>query len=94
MYQLNFPEFVYFLCRLTKEHFEDTEYAAEEFYIKLDNLLAFLLEPFDLTPRFRFKATFEVDIKTAKYRSLTVVQNEYLDEKIGSTRVNVTTRTQ
>lgn len=71
---------------MTKEHYEDTEYAEEEFYIKLDQLLIFILEPFDLAPRFRFKAAFEVDIQEATNRSLST-QNEFLEQKIGESRV-------
>ena len=50
MYQLTLPEFVYFLCRLTDVHYTNTNYEREDFYIKLDNLLPVILDPFDLVP--------------------------------------------
>ena len=43
MYQLSFPEFVYFLCRISLEHYQNTIYEEEEYYIKLENILFFLL---------------------------------------------------
>jgi len=61
MYSLSYSEFVYFLCRITYEHYQDTIYEGEEYYIKLDNLLIFLLEPFDLAPAFGYKIKFTVD---------------------------------
>ena len=61
MSQLTFPEFVYFLCRLTEAHYEDTQYEDEDISVKFDNLLVHLLDPFDLQPMYRIKAHFSVD---------------------------------
>lgn len=49
---LTFAEFVYFLCRCIDLHYTNSIYENEEFYIKLDNMLSVLLEPFDLAPQF------------------------------------------
>lgn len=50
MYQLSYPEYLYFLCKITEVHFTNTEYEMEDFHVKLDNLLPCLLEPMDLAP--------------------------------------------
>ena len=54
MYQLQYPEFLYFLCKITEVHFADTLHETEEFYIKLDSMLPTLLEPMGLVPQFTF----------------------------------------
>ena len=61
MYNLSYTEFVYFLCRITYAHYENTVYEAEEFFVKLDNLLDVILEPFDIQPQFSFGAKFSHD---------------------------------
>ena len=55
---MKYAEFVYFLCRMTDVHYSNTIYEQEPFYVKLDNLIAFLLDPFDLAPQFRFGVKF------------------------------------
>jgi len=50
MYQLSYPEFIYFLCKITEVHYANTSYEAEDFYAKFDNLLDELLAPFDMKP--------------------------------------------
>ena len=47
---MKYAEFVYFLCRMTDVHYSNTIYEQEPFYVKLDNLIAFLFDPFDLAP--------------------------------------------
>ena len=59
--QLSYQEFVYFLCRVTEAHYEDTMYEAEEYWVKLDHMLLFLLDPFELQPQFRYGAKFKYD---------------------------------
>ena len=54
MYQLQYPEFLYFLCKITEVHYTNTEYDGCEFHTKLDNLLPHLLEPMGLVPQFSF----------------------------------------
>ena len=61
MYQLTYPEFIYFLCKITEVHYTNTVYEAEEFHVKLDIMLPILLEPFDLAPRFSFGLRFTAD---------------------------------
>ena len=61
MYQLSFPEFIYFLCKITEVHYANTVYETEEFYIKLDNLLDELLIPFELRPAFKYNVRFFYD---------------------------------
>lgn len=61
MFQLSYSEFVYFLCRMTQAHYDDTPYSGEPFWVKLDNMIVFLLDPFDLKPQFRFNAKFSSD---------------------------------
>ncbi len=58
MYNLSYSEFVYFLCRITYAHYENTSYESEEFFVKLDNLLEVILDPFDLHPQFSYGAKF------------------------------------
>jgi len=50
MSQQSFSEFVYFLCRVTELHYLDTMYEAEEYWIKLDHMILFLMDPFNLKP--------------------------------------------
>jgi len=61
LFQLNLSEFVYFLCRLTDAHYDNTDYEEEKFWLKLNTLLIVLLEPFELRPQFRFGAKFSID---------------------------------
>ena len=56
MFQLTFAEFIYFVCRVTDAHYDETEYENEEFWIKLDHMIVHLLEPFDLVPQFQHGA--------------------------------------
>ena len=64
MYQLCYSEFIYFLCKIIEVHFTNTNYENEDFYVKLDNMLPDLLEPFELRPQFRFRAKFASDQQT------------------------------
>ena len=54
MYQLQYPEFLYFICKITEVHYTNTEYEELQFYIKLDHMLPLLLEPMELVPQFSF----------------------------------------
>jgi len=58
MYQLSFAEFIYFMCRATEAHYDNTVYEHEEYWIKLDHMLLFLFDPFELKPAFRVNAKF------------------------------------
>jgi len=69
MYNLSYSEFVYFLCRITYAHFENTVYDSEEFFIKLDNLLDIFLEPFSLTAQFRYGTRFNYDMQAQEHLS-------------------------
>lgn len=63
MYNLSYSEFIYFLCRITYAHFENTVYDSEDFFIKLDNLLDVFLEPFSLAVKFTYGARFNYDMQ-------------------------------
>ena len=77
---LNHPEFIYFLCRITDVHYTNTVYEQDEFYIKLDNLLPDLLDPFDLVPQYRMSANFSpksYESKTLGQQKLFLSDLEY-----------------
>ena len=59
--QLSYQEFVYFLCRVTEAHYQETMYADEQYWIKLDHMILFLLDPFEVRPNFRYNAKFVYD---------------------------------
>lgn len=81
MYQLSYPEFIFFLCRIVDAHYQNTDYETEEFWIKLDNMLVFLLDPFDYSPNFRFGAKFMIDSKeTTSYQYPEVIREETMAE--------------
>ena len=84
---LTFAEFVYFLCRVTEVHYENTAYEGEEYWIKLDHMLLFMLDPFELRPAFRYNAKFVHDSQPAPGREERVTPHgervtvtEYLEE--------------
>ena len=79
MYQLNFAEFLYFLCRVSEVHYLNTDYENEEYWIKLDKMLLYLLAPFELRPTFRFNAKFAFDCQQNANK---VTNTEYLEEEI------------
>ena len=77
--QMGYAEFVYFLCRMTDVHYSNTVYEQEPFYVKLDNLIAFLFDPFDLTPQFRFNVKFSANqrnITASEISRKSYIENE------------------
>ena len=76
---MGYAEFVYFLCRMTDVHYSNTVYEQEPFYVKLDNLIAFLFDPFDLTPQFRFNVKFAANqrnITASEISRKSYIENE------------------
>ena len=49
---------VFLLVQIASNSFNQTVYEQDEFYIKLNNLLPDLLDPFDLVPQYRMSANF------------------------------------
>ena len=80
---MQYAEFVYFLCRMTDVHYSNTIYEQEPFYIKLDNLIAFLFDPFDLVPQFRFGAKFTANqLATASSKKSYIENEEIIQEDV------------
>ena len=82
---MSYAEFVYFLCRMTDVHYSNTVYEEEPFYVKLDNLIAFLFDPFDLTPQFRFNVKFAANQRntaTASSKKSYIENEEIIQEDV------------
>ncbi len=60
---MKYVEFLVFICRITKEHYETTEHRDEKFYIKLDHLLAIMLDHSNIKIEFQFGDLFATEVK-------------------------------
>lgn len=58
---MKYVEFLVFICRIAKEHYDDSPYEKEASYLKLDHLLPRFLRECQLDPVFRFGEKFEYD---------------------------------
>ena len=61
--QMKYVEFIVFVARISHQHFSKTKYADELMYLKLENLMPSILEPFGLSPAFLFGEKFKKDDK-------------------------------
>lgn len=59
---MHFVEFIVFICRVVKEHYDGTPYEGELLYLKLNALLPTFLREFYLEPAFLFPEKFAYDI--------------------------------
>merc|ERR1712226_1772238 len=59
--QMNYVEFLVFICRITYEHYQTTEHKDEEFYMKLDHLLAIMLDQSNIKIEFQFGDKFATE---------------------------------
>ena len=74
------------MCKITEVHYTNTVFETEEFYVKLDNLLPDLFEPFDLTPQFSFglklKAQEYAQNNQEKVNPLTTSQTKMMRDRL------------
>ena len=61
--QMKYVEFLVFLCRITKEHYESTEHKAEAFFKKLDHMMPRFLDYVGLKCVFQYEELFATEIK-------------------------------
>ena len=61
--QMNYVEFLVFLCRITQEHYESTEHKDEKFYMKLDHILPKYLDSVAAKCDFQFEDLFATEVK-------------------------------
>ena len=59
--QMKYVEFLVFICRIAKEHYDGTPYEKEAHYLKLDHLMGTFLAECNLEPNFLFAEKFEHD---------------------------------
>jgi hypothetical protein len=59
-------EFITFICRVTYEHYRNTDYHEEKMHIKLDKMLAVWLAPIGALPTFNFHEDFEFEKRVAR----------------------------
>ena len=62
-HQMRFVEFLVFLCRITNEHYMQSEHKDELLYKKLDHMLPVYLNHIGLSPTFQYDEKFKAEIK-------------------------------
>lgn len=65
---MKYVEFLVFICRIAKEHYDGSPYEKEAHYLKLDHLMPTLLKEAKVDPNFLFGEKFEYDIELEKKR--------------------------
>ena len=65
---MKYVEFLVFICRIAKEHYDGSPYEKESSYIKLDHLMPTFLAECHLEPVFLFGEQFEHDKELEKIR--------------------------
>ncbi|MFO0117200.1 MAG: hypothetical protein ACK521_06165 [bacterium] len=65
---MKFVEFLVFLCRIAKEHYDGSPYEKEAHYLKMDHLMPLFLKECGLEPNFLFSEKFEYDKMLEKKR--------------------------
>lgn len=66
--QMKFVEFLVFICRIAKEHYDNSPYEKEAHYLKMDHLMPLFLKECSLEPNFLFGEKFEHDKMLEKKR--------------------------
>lgn len=65
---MKYVEFLVFICRIAKEHYEGSPYMKETHYLKMDHLMPIFLKECNLEPNFLFGEKFEYDKMIEKKR--------------------------
>lgn len=65
---MKYVEFLVFICRISKEHYDGSPYEKEASFLKLDHLMPTFLAECHLEPVFMFGEKFVHDIELEKIR--------------------------
>lgn len=65
---MKYVEFLVFLCRIAKEHYDGSPYEKESAYLKLDHLMPAFLKEAKVEPNFLFGDKFEYEKELEKKR--------------------------
>jgi hypothetical protein len=77
---MKFVEFLVFLCRCALGHYQDTPYANELMYLKLEKLIPQMLAPLNIQPLFLFYEDFEYIPVQKKYKKVSKKKEMTINE--------------